>query len=263
MTEIAYICASHSDEILDANLRRSPMFVAGTPLHLERDATSAAQAYNRAIDATTAEVLVFAHHDVYLPLGWQDLLRRRLREVEAADPNWALFSPFGVGLDASHIGPVWSSSIGLIVGRVPVTPTRVQSFDEMVIVMRRSAGLRFDEALSGWHMYGTDIVTQARARGLHAYAGALPTIHNDRYHDHLRQDYMDCYQAMRRKWRSMLPLRTPIVKISRSGLHIYKNRWIDYRSEKFRANMSVGIAHAPEFLASICGWSDLRAAAKD
>lgn len=258
----ALICASHNDEILNANLARSPMITEGrVPLHLQRGATSAAVAYNRAIDTTDADILIFAHHDVYLPRGWEDLLTRRLREVAAHDPNWALYGPFGVGLDASHIGPVWSSSIGLIVGRVPTTPAEVQSYDEMVIVMRRSAGLRFDEALPGWHMYGTDIVTTARTCGLHAYAGALPTIHNDRYHDHLRDDFVECYTAMRHKWRDHLPLRTPIIKISKSGLHLYKNRWQDYRSEKFRANMSVGINHAPEYLASICGWSDLTASA--
>jgi hypothetical protein len=259
---ITIVCASHSDEILNANLARSPMIAEGVvPLHLERGAKSAGLAYNHAIDNTTSDLLVFAHHDVYLPRGWEKLLAGRIAELEQHDPNWALYSPFGVGLDHSHIGPVWSSSIGLIVGRVPTKPAEVQSFDEMVIILRRSSGLRFDETLPGWHMYGTDIVTQARAAGLHAYAGALPTIHNDRYHDHLREDYKECYQAMRHKWFERLPLRTPIIKISKSGLHLYKNRWIDYRSEKFRANMSVGIDHAPEYLASICGWADLTASA--
>lgn len=260
--DITVVCASHNESILQANLARSPMIASGAvPLHLERQASSAAAAYNQALDATKAEVVVFAHHDVFLPLGWDALLRRRLQEVETADRNWALFGPFGVGLDNSHIGPVWSSSIGLIAGRVPVSPAPVQSFDEMVIVMRRSSGLRFDPALPGWHMYGTDIVTQARAKGMGAYAGALPTIHNDRYHDHLRDDFVECYQAMRRKWHDRLPLRTPIIKISRSGLHLYKNRWQDYRSEGFRANMSVGIDHPPERLAALCGWSDLTASA--
>ncbi len=258
--DFVVVCASHSDEILNANLARSPM-LASLPLHIERGATSAAQAYNRALDATTAPVVIFAHHDVFLPQGWDALLAARLAEVAALDPNWALFGPFGVGLDASHIGPVWSSSIGLIVGRVPIPPAPVQSYDEMVIVLRRASNLRFDPALPGWHMYGTDIVTQARTSGLGAYAGALPCIHNDRYHDHLRDDFVECYQAMRAKWRDHLPLRTPIIKISRSGLHLYKNRWQDYRSERFRANMSVGIAHSPEGLAARCGWSDLTASA--
>ena len=251
-------CASNNDAILNANLALSPMFAAGMPLHLERNAPSAAIAYNRALDATTAPIVVFAHHDVYLPLGWETMLQARLAEVAAVDPNWALFGAFGVGLDASHIGPVWSSSIGLIVGRVPMEPTRVQSFDELLIVLRRSSGVRFDETAPGWHMYGTDIVQTARARGLHAYAGALPTIHNDRYHESLQSDFVECYQFMRRKWRADLPLRTPIIKISRSGLHLYRNRWSDYSSAGFRANMAVGLAHSPKRLAELCGWSDLR-----
>ncbi len=252
------VCASHNDTILNANLARSPMFQNGSvKLHLERGAPSAGVAYNAAIDATTAPYIVFAHHDVYFPKGWETQLAARIAELDAHDPNWALFGSFGVGLDHSHIGPVWSSSIGLIVGRVPVTPTEVQSFDEMVIILRRASGIRFDANLPGWHMYGTDIVTTARAKGLHAYAGALPTIHNDRYHEALKEDFVECYQYMRSKWRDRLPLRTPIIKISRSGLHLYRNRWRDYASADFRANMSVGIAHSPERLAELCGWSEL------
>lgn len=250
-------CASNSDTILNANLAQSPMFAAGTPLHVERDAPSATIAYNRALDATTADVVVFAHHDVYLPKGWETLLAARLAEVQLVDPDWALFGSFGVGLDAAPIGPVWSSSLGLIAGRVPMQPTEVQSFDELLIVMRRGANLRFDENAPGWHMYGTDIVQTARSTGLRAYAGALPAIHNDRYHDALRSDFVECYRYMQGKWRGSLPLRTPIVKISRSGLHLYRNRWRDRTSAGFRANMSVGVDHPPQRLAELCGWADL------
>ena len=102
-------CASNNDAILNANLALSPMFAAGMPLHLERNAPSAAIAYNRALDATTAPIVVFAHHDVYLPLGWETMLQARLAEVAAVDPNWALFGAFGVGLDASHICLLYTS----------------------------------------------------------------------------------------------------------------------------------------------------------
>ena len=258
----AIICASHSDDILNANLRRSPLLSNGTiPLHIERGAASAAQAYNRALDATTADILIFAHHDVYFPHGWETLLQTRLATLATQDPNWALFGPFGVALDAAHIGPVWSSSLGQIVGRVPTTAVEVQSFDEMVIILRRATGLRFDEALPGWHLYGTDIVTQARARGLHAYAGALPTIHNDRYHEALGTDFDTAYHFLQAKWRDRLPLRSPIVKISRSGLHLLKNRWQNRRSAGFRAGMAIGTATPPETLTALCGWSNLAACA--
>jgi hypothetical protein len=256
MSRFAIACASHSEAILTANLARSPC-LRTLPLHVERDAPSAAVAYNRALDATDAEVVIFAHHDVFLPQGWENLLEARLAELAAVDPDWALFGTFGVGLDAAHIGPVWSSSLGQIVGRVPLTPVQVQSYDELLIVLRRSSGLRFDEQLAGWHFYGTDIVAQARARGLRAWAGALPCIHNDRYHAALGPDFNAAYRAMQRKWRTALPLRSPITKISRSGLHLIRDTWHARGSQEFRIGMALDTGTPVEVLAARCGWSDL------
>lgn len=253
MTMFALACASHSDAILQANLARSPL-LAHVPLQVERDAPSAAIAYNRALAATSAPVVVFAHHDVYLPPGWDGLLAARLAELP---PDWALFGSFGIGLDGAHVGPVWSSSLGMIVGRVPTSPVPVQSFDELLIVLRRDSGLRFDEALPGWHMYGTDIVQAARAAGHGAYAGALPCIHNDRYHGSLGADFDAAYRFMQRKWAAKLPLRTPITKISRSGLHLMRDRWRNRQSASLREGMAIGTDHAVEHLAARCGWSHL------
>jgi hypothetical protein len=253
MSQIVIACASHSDAILGANLARSPL-LARVPLHVERNAPSSAIAYNRVLDATTAPVVVFAHHDVYLPPGWDALLAARLAELP---PDWAVFGSFGIGLDGAHIGPVWSSSLGMIVGRVPMTPARVQSVDELLIVLRRDSGLRFDEALPGWHMYGTDIVQTARAVGFGAYAGALPCIHNDNYHGALGADFDQAYRFMQRKWASALPLRTPITKISASGLHLMRDRWKNRRSASFRQGMAVTTDLPVEAYADRCGWSHL------
>lgn len=260
MTGIQLVTASHAPDLLAANLGRSPC-LATLPLHVEANAPSAAVAYNRALDATTAEVVVFLHHDVFLPQGWDRLFRARLAQLAAADPDWALFGPFGVALDAAHVGPVWSSSLGQIVGRVPLAPVEVQSFDELMIVLRRSSGLRFDEGLPGWHFYGTDIVASARARGLRAWAGGLPVIHNDRYHQALGPDFTLSYRHMQRKWAAALPLRSPITKISRSGLHLLRDRWRARNSEGYRADMAVGTDTPVEVLAARCGWSDLTASA--
>ncbi len=258
--KIGLVAASHSPALLAANLGRSPC-LASLPLHVEADAPSAAISYNRALDKTDAEVVVFLHHDVYLPQGWDALFRARLDQLAGIDPDWALFGPFGVALDAAHVGPVWSSSLGQIVGRVPLAPVEVQSFDELMIVLRRSSGLRFDEALPGWHFYGTDIVAQARSRGMRAWAGGLPVIHNDRYHQALGRDFADSYRFMQRKWATALPLRSPITKISRSGLHLLRDRWRARKSERFRAGMAVGTETPVEVLAARCGWADLAASA--
>ena len=254
MSDFVLACASHTNTILDANLGRSPL-LAHTPLHVEKDAPSAAIAYNRALDATTAPIIVFAHHDVYLPPGWDALLTARLAELP---PDWALYGSFGIGLDGAHIGPVWSSSLGMIVGRVPMDPAPVQSFDELLIVMRRDAGLRFDESLPGWHMYGTDIVQTARAVGRGAYAGALPCVHNDRYHGELGNDFDDAYHFVKTKWAAALPITTPITKISRHGLHLLRDRWRNRRSAGYRQDMAVSTDHPVEALAARCGWSNLQ-----
>jgi len=247
-------CASHSDPILSANLAASPLVAAGQPCHVERGAASAGEAYNRLIDRTEAPVLVFAHHDVWLPEGWQHLLAARLAELP---DDWALFGSFGVGLDQAGIGPVWSSSLGQIVGRVPMAPVAVQSYDELLIVLRRDAGLRFDEGLPGWHLYGTDITTEARARGRGAYAGALPCIHNDRYHSALGADFAECYRYVQTKWRDRLPLKSPVIKISGSGLHLWRGGWWNRRTVGIREGLAVGVDHPPAALAARCGWASV------
>ena len=258
----AIAAASHNPAILNANLALSPCIASGAvPLHVVENAPSAAIAYNRAQDATGADYIVFAHHDVFLPQGWDRLLAARIDEATARHPNWAVLGAFGIGLDGAHLGPVWSSSLGMIVGRVPMAPVPVQGFDELLFVLRRAAGLRFDEALPGWHMYGTDIAQIARAAGHEALAVGLPCIHNDAYHEALGGDFAECYRFMQRKWATALPLRTPITKISRSGLHLWRDNWRNRRTAAFRAGLAIGTAEDPRLLAARCGWADLTAAA--
>ena len=262
MTDFTLGCATNSAPILHGNLARSPLLVEGiAPLLTEDGAPSAAVALNRLIDRAATDVVVLAHQDVYLPRGWHLHLTARLAEVAARDPAWALVGAFGVGLDAAHWGPVWSSSLGQIVGRVAMAPVPVQSFDELLIVVNRRTGIRFDEGLAGWHFYGTDIVTTARVAGRGAFACALPCIHNDRFHGALGPDFARSYHALRRKWRDRLPLRSPITKVSRSGLHLLRDTWHARRSHGFRQDMAVESDVNPEVFARACGWMDITASA--
>lgn len=256
---IAFVCASNNPRILQENLLRSPLIASGNyPLEVVQDASSAAKAYNTGLDQTSAEIVVFLHHDVYLPLGWDTLLRQRIAEVEATDPDWGLLGAFGIGLDAREFGPVWSSSINFIAGLMPMAPVPVQSFDELLFVMRRSAGLRFDEKLGGWHMYGTDIVCQARDKALGAYSVALPLIHNDGYKETLDSNFEAAFRYMARKWRHMLPIKTPVTKITGSARDLYKWRVRMWLSRKQRRALAAPDARDPRDYARACGWMDLR-----
>lgn len=250
------ICASNNADILRDNLKRSPC-LADLPLTVVEHANSAASAYNQGLDQTREEIVVFLHHDVYLPTGWDALLHRRITEVAAIDPDWAMIGAYGVDDSARGYGPVWSSSLGQIVGHVALQPHAVQSFDELLIVMRRAAGLRFDEGLPGWHLYGTDIVTQARAAGLQSYACAMPLVHNDGYKDQLDQGFGEAYGYLRRKWPARLPLHSPILKISKTGHQLWRARLHNLRARGVRQSMAVDTALDPVAIAAACGWADV------
>lgn len=255
-------CLSHRPEILQANLAASPAIRDGSlPLHVVADAASAASGHNRALDETESDIVIFAHHDVYLPLGWERLLEARIAEVAAKDPDWALIGAFGVGDDQHGYGPVWSSSLGYIVGRVPAAPVAVQSFDELLVVMRRSSGLRFDPDLPGFHLWATDIVTQARERGLGAWSCPLPLVHNDGYHDQLDDSFGAAFHHLRRKWHARLPLRSPVIGIDRLGLNLARQRWRNRKTRAIRIGLAQPTSEDPARLAARCGWADLRAVA--
>ncbi|MGY6549053.1 MAG: hypothetical protein ACXIU7_08605 [Roseinatronobacter sp.] len=219
--------------------------------------SSATLANNAGLDRSTEEILVFLHHDVYLPKGWDAVLRARIDQVAARDPDWGLRGACGVDMTGRGLGPVWSSSLGQIVGHVALEPQLVQSFDELLIVMRRSAGLRWDDGLPGWHLHGTDIVMQARAKGRRAYACALPLVHNDSYKDQLDQGFGAAYRYLQTKWATRLPMRSPIIKISRTGHQLWRARWDNLRSRKFRQGMAIDPAHDPVEIARACGWASL------
>lgn len=249
------VVASNDEACLQQNLMASEMVgKGGLPVHVERGAASAALAYNRGINATDAPIIIFAHQDVYFPPGWDQRLGEAIAELEKQDPNWALLAPFGVAADGYLIGPVWSSSLGRIVGRAPNGFEPVQSFDELVIILRRDSGLCFDPDLPGFHMYGTDIVQTARARGLGAYVTALPLVHNDVFHDNLHADFARAYHYMRKKWRRVLPLRSSVLSISRHGLNLPLQRLLMRTSYGKRQAIAQDTSRPPQHYSAICDW---------
>lgn len=252
------VCPCNNRDILDANLARSPDVVSGRlPLHLEWNPKSAATGLNAGLDATGSDIVIFVHQDVYLPEGWADLLLARITEVETHDPNWALIGAFGVDVDEQGWGPVWSTSLGAIVGQVPPEAVAVQSYDELLIVMRRAAGVRFDEGLPGFHLYGTDIVQTARSKGLGSWAVPLPLIHNDGFHEALDASFDAAYHYLRRKWRSDLPLKSPVIRITWYGVSLFRQHWHNRRTADLRQSFAQSRQTDPRHYAQRCGWTRL------
>ena len=155
---------------------------------------------------------------------------------------------------AELVGDVWTTSLSSRIGKPLLNPVAAQSFDEMVIILRRDSGLRFDENLPLFHLYGTDIVQTARSAGLGAYVGNLPVVHNDGFHDRLRRDFSAGYAFVRRKWQARLPLRTPVVWVTWHGLSLPLYRLRAARSIERRRAVAGNTGTDPRIFAARCGW---------
>ena len=217
----------NDEAVLRENLAASPAVMAEPErLTLLRDQPSASIAYNAGLDATTARICVFAHQDVYLPLGWEERLKDCVAQLDRLDPNWAVAGLFGMDLAGTHVGWVWDGSQGKELGGSFETPIEVHSIDELLIILNREANLFFDSNLPSFHMYGTDIVQTARAAGHGTFIISAPVIHNSIPVAGLHGDFMRSYDYMRRKWWQNLPIKTPVTKITKSG---FAARWKDFR----------------------------------
>ena len=91
----------------------------------------------------------------------------------------------------------------------------MESLDEVVLILRKSSGLRFDPHLAGFHMYGADICLEARRQGRKCYAIAAFCVHNTNQYGMLPFQFWRAYLAMRRKWKAELPIRTTCTEITR------------------------------------------------
>jgi hypothetical protein len=224
------IAAAVNDErILAECLARSPDIASGTlKLNLYRGYQSAARALNNAIDDASGDILILVHQDVYLPKGWLARLIEEINTLEVTFPTWSVVGAFGKTISGNEVGRVWSSGLRRELGNGGFTPTQVASLDELLLVIRRSSGLRFDEMLPSFHLYGTDIVLEGNKKGLQAFAVDVPVVHHDRPVASLRGGYAQAYYYMRQKWNADLPIPTLICDIARLPFPLWRaqfRRW--------------------------------------
>ncbi len=221
---LAVAAAVNSDGVLRANLLVSPLVRdVGIPPVCESGYSCAGQAYNHALERTDAAVVIFAHQDVYLPEGWDRKLWAAVESLEAEASDWAVLGVVGVDTRGAVVGRSWSNGLQAEIETPVSRPTAVQSLDELVLVLRRDSGLRFDPELPGFHLYGTDIVQSALAAGRGAYVFDGPVVHNSLPVMRLDDSYGRAYRYMQRKWTARLPIETTVIPITCSGWPLF--RW--------------------------------------
>jgi hypothetical protein len=219
----AVVVAVNNETVLKDSLLRSPDMPSVREVLVQRGCSSAGQAYNSGVKASTSDVIVFAHQDVYFPQGWFGSVARSITAISAKDPDWGVLGVFGISLSGAEVGHLYSTGLRRVLGCPFEGPLEVGCLDEVVLVVRRSSGLQFDEKLPGFHLYGADICLEARRKGLKCYAISAFCVHNSNGLDQLPQAYSRAYFYMRDKWRNQLPIRTPCMVITRWGLPLFRH----------------------------------------
>jgi hypothetical protein len=197
-------------------LTRSPEIANGkVGLTVLWNQESAAAAYARAMESATAEVLIFAHCDVYFPGSWFARLAWEVDRLARIDSTWAVAGVSSLTSTGELVGRMYDSSLEPlfaetmgIFGKPIVSPVPIVSADELGLIVRRGASVSFDPLLPEFHLYGTDIILEAERQGKRSYGLDLPLIHNAKAQLQIGSDYVRAYKYMVRKWHARLPVPT-------------------------------------------------------
>jgi hypothetical protein len=208
------VSRSGNPSIFTQNVAVSPCLkeLRSDRLIIQEGFSSAATAYNDAMEKAKTDLIVFAHQDVYFPDQWMADLDRSLKMLEKSDPGWGVLGCAGAKHPRKWAGYLYSEGLGII-GAPFERPVPVDTLDEFILIVRKSSGLRFDEVIPHFHFYGTDICMAARERKKSCYAISAFTVHNTSYGP-LAPEFYECYWHVRRKWSKFLPIKTPCIRIT-------------------------------------------------
>ena len=233
--DLKIVAAVNDQTTLSSCLAASPDIRSGrVPFRIYGGYRSASEAFNRALDETTAEkrhpnpprVLVIAHQDVYLPAGFAQRLVATLNALAIDDADWAVAGCIGITAEGQLRGRTWASSMKKVLGSTANLPAVVASLDELILILNlgsTDAGFpRFDPELPSFHLYGTDIVQAARALNRRCYAIDLPVVHHSRPVVALGRGYWRAYRYCQAKWRESLPVATLMGGLHASVLPMLK-----------------------------------------
>lgn len=222
---ITFVVAANNRQTLEANLLASPCFRAGHPhqILIQEGYSSASKAYNDAIEKSRNDLIVFAHQDIIFPEGWLGQFEAALRYLDVKDPRWGVLGCYGQTRDEGAHGYVYSPGPGFV-GEPFEHPSEIQTLDEIVLILRKSSGLRFDDTLPHFHMYGTDICMRAAELGRKSYAIPALCVHNTLYYLVLPKEFYTCYNHVRNTWKAHLPIQTPCIRITASNKFLYERK---------------------------------------
>lgn len=220
--DLTIVVAVNNDEVLRSNLLSSPDLRDEIEVLPLRGYRSAAAAYNTGLARAKSEYVAFVHQDVYLAEGWLKKFRETVDYLAQQDPDWGVLGMWGITVRGEGAGYLYCTAGIRLLGESFAGCKPVRTLDEVLLVVRKASGLRFDEDVGGFHMYGTDICLEAESRGMKNYAFAAFGIHNSNGYGMLPWAFWENFFQVRRKWRAVLPVMSPCAEMTRWCLPVIK-----------------------------------------
>lgn len=217
---MTFVVCSNDGNVLATNFLASPIFQDKKhQIIVKNGMSSAADGYNRGFDEAVNPTIVFAHQDVYFPVGWDQRINSQIQQItQLGITDWVS------GCIGYYPDPKGSRvTSGIVIDRDATLlytgstdPSEVQTLDELMLVMPASSKLRFDPSL-GFHFYGSDICLQNLDRGGKNYSGYAPCVHNSQlYKSEFPEDFHKSAEIFSEKWRSVPTITTSCKKFVNS-----------------------------------------------
>lgn len=213
---------------------------------------------NRMIAAARGRYVILVHQDV-LAADTIKQLNGALAQLSDSAPNWAVAGNAGYDRQGKHYHTRISDR-HLIDAKLASGAQEVASLDENFLVLRRDALLGFSDDISGFHLYGTDLVLQANFRGRTAWVV-------DFHVEHLGcglvdNSFLAVLQLMEAKYARILAgriVRTPVTWIG-IGMQTWRTRRAKHKIKThvyggWRKSLSIGFS---SFRSTLRALSDRR-----
>lgn len=204
-------------------------------IYIDNSSSNKYDAYaglNKFIESATGTYILFSHQDVLLKYDNETTLSKRIKEIDAKDPQWAVLSNAG----AVHIKKLYKriSHLDHQLNQGPF-PSKVRSIDENFIVLKKSSDLRFSRDLNGFHLYGTDLCLQAELKGFSCYVIDFHLLHkstgnlNEAFYQ-AKRDFIKSYSGK---------IKSGYIRTPCTIMYISKNKALN---ETMNSKLAISIA---------------------
>jgi hypothetical protein len=218
---LTFVVPCNNEAVVNNNFMASPLFQNNRchEIKLMWGFKSASVAYNSAIVKAANDLIILAHQDVILPASWDESLSAALSYLSENDPTWGVLGCYGVNSQGIGKGFIYCTANDGYIGAPFDIPQPVQTLDEVLLITRKSSGLRFDEELKDFHLYGTDICLTAKDKCLNSYVIPALCLHNSSQTMIYPKEFYECCDYIRKKWSKYIPIHTTCVSIEKSKIN--------------------------------------------